>query len=80
MSPAARKSRLIYEVDGVAGYRLKPNVSEYAFGAQVDTNSHGRRGPEWSASKSDDSYRVALIGDSLAFGFGVPFEQTWPVE
>ena len=66
----------VYTVDEVAGYRFKPNVSEYAFGAQLDSNSHGRRGREWSRRRAPGIFRIALIGDSIAFGFGVPFRDT----
>ncbi|MCA8957456.1 MAG: hypothetical protein KDC87_15380 [Planctomycetes bacterium] len=66
----------IYAADEVAGYRLKSGVDAYAFGARVRTNSVGFRGPEWSRVPAPGVLRIALIGDSLAFGFGVAFEQT----
>jgi hypothetical protein len=66
----------VYTTDDIAGYRLKPNLSEYAFGAQLDTNSFGRRGREWSKEKPPRVWRIVLIGDSIAFGFGVRFAET----
>lgn len=40
-------------------------------------NSVGHRGAEFSVSKDPNSLRIALLGDSVAYGFGVPLEQTF---
>ena len=66
----------VYEAAEVAGYRLSPNASREAFGTWVQTNSLGYRGTEWSEVKPQGVFRIALIGDSNAFGFGVAFSQT----
>ncbi len=58
------------------GYTLKRSYTGSAFGVDLVTNSLGFRGPEWSVTKPPLSLRIALIGDSHAFGFGVEFEQT----
>jgi lysophospholipase L1-like esterase len=39
-------------------------------------NRHGFRGADISLAKSDDVTRVVLLGDSFAFGAGVPLEDT----
>lgn len=62
--------------DPEIGYTMRRNYEGSAFGVDLVTNSHGFRGPEWPARKPDGGVRIALIGDSIAFGFGVPFEQT----
>ncbi len=67
----------VYTTDAEIGYRFKANQSEYAFGAQLATNSFGFRGPEWQLAKTPGTLRIALIGDSFAFGFGVEFDQTY---
>lgn len=66
----------VYTTDTMAGYRFKPNLSVYAFGAQLDTNSLGCRGHEWPKEKPSGTWRIVLIGDSIAFGFGVEFADT----
>jgi len=63
------------ETPGV-GYTLKPNFVGTAFGVDLKTNSLGFRGAEWNIKKSPNTFRIALIGDSHAFGYGVPYEQS----
>ena len=62
-------------IDGLA-YELAPNKTGFAKGTTVTTNSHGMRGPELLAD-GPDLFRVAVVGDSFAFGFGVAAEQTF---
>ena len=69
-------SNIYQTVENEIGYIHQPNLHRNAFGVVVRTNSLGFRGPEWSLQKSPGTYRIALIGDSHAFGFGVVFEQT----
>lgn len=52
-------------------YRLKPNLDVKFKNVRVITNSHGMRSPEVSVEKADCHYRIALLGDSYAFGWGV---------
>lgn len=42
------------------------------------TNSAGFRGPEISAEKQKNTYRILFLGDSITFGEGVYFEDTYP--
>jgi lysophospholipase L1-like esterase len=57
-------------------YTLKPNFQGTAFGVDLMTNHLGFRGPEWPLAKSQNTFRIALLGDSHAFGYGVPFKDT----
>ena len=57
-------------------YTLKPNFQGTAFGVDLTTNHLGFRGPEWSVAKSQNTFRIALLGDSHAFGYGVSFKDT----
>ena len=43
---------------------------------QVDTNSLGMRSPELDPSRSRP--RVLCLGDSVTFGWGVTYEESWP--
>jgi hypothetical protein len=42
----------------------------------VDTNSRGMRSPELREDR--DAPRVLCLGDSVTFGWGVPYEDSWP--
>ncbi|BAP56233.1 hypothetical protein THII_1936 [Thioploca ingrica] len=57
-------------------YTLKPHFQGTAFGVDLITNHLGFRGPEWSVAKPQNTFRIALLGDSHAFGYGVPFKDT----
>lgn len=44
----------------------------------IRTNSLGLRGPELIEPKPDDLFRIVVLGDSVAFGWGVREEDTFP--
>ncbi len=59
------------------GYTLRRSFESNAFGARLSTNSFGFRGPEWPRLKPPNTTRIALVGDSHTFGFGVDAARTW---
>lgn len=59
-------------------YTYRPNFEGVAFGVDLKTNSLGFRSHEWSLEKASGTFRIALIGDSHAFGFGVPSKSIMP--
>ena len=61
-------------------YELVPNLDVRFQRVRVQTNSHGMRGPEVSLEKPEGTYRIALLGDSFAFGWGVEYPQTFAAE
>lgn len=71
-----KKERLFVE-DKELGYTLKPgfkiNGTENKLypGVSLSIGSHGFRMPEY-----DDRPKIVLVGDSVAFGFGLSYEDT----
>ena len=55
----------------IIAYELIPNFSGMALGGRINVNSSGFRGPEVSREKPDEVTRIAVLGDSWAFGWGV---------
>lgn len=56
---------------------LKPNMERKRWGTTVKVNSYGERDYEYSQHKPEGVIRIAVIGDSVAFGFGIPLEKTF---
>ena len=56
-------------------YDLRQNLRTTFKRVPVRTSSCGTRGPEHSLTKPPHTYRIALLGDSFAFGWGVVEER-----
>jgi lysophospholipase L1-like esterase len=85
VAPAATDfGPLTLAVPDVREYVLKPSASVLHRGARWTTNSRGMRDREYPADKRPRTYRIALVGDSIAAGWGVEdgqgFEPTWERE
>jgi lysophospholipase L1-like esterase len=63
--------KLAVNVDDVREYVLKPNLRTIHKNATWTTNSLGLRDREYSMKKAPQTLRIALIGDSIASGWGV---------
>ncbi|HMB68687.1 MAG TPA: SGNH/GDSL hydrolase family protein, partial [bacterium] len=55
------------------GFRHAPDTQARLFGVDVAINSRGFRDAEIPAEKRPGETRVALLGDSVTFGWGVPY-------
>jgi lysophospholipase L1-like esterase len=58
------------------GHEHKPNASAYLMGVDVETNSDGLRDKEYQVARTP-ARRIAVLGDSLTFGWGVEKDQTF---
>lgn len=73
-------NELLHKASPIPGlaYELVPNREKYAHGAVVKTNSWGMRDDEPRPKEDRSVHRIAVLGDSFTFGFGVPGEDTYP--
>ncbi len=71
----ARRSRPSRWPDVV--YELRPGLRGLFHGQPLSTNSHGMRGPETPLAKPPGVYRIAGLGDSQMFGWGVADEEVY---
>jgi lysophospholipase L1-like esterase len=53
-----------------------PNRSAFLMGVRVSINSHRLRDREYSEAKPAGTYRIVILGDSTAFGWGVRLDET----
>lgn len=61
----------VFRAHPVVGYTLRPGAHGVVLGADLRVNSRGYRGGEWTTAKKSGHLRVAVLGDSHAFGYGV---------
>jgi len=60
------------------GHVHKPDSSAHLMGVDVEINSDGFRDDEYAVERNEKQ-RIAVLGDSLTFGWGVEKEQTFEV-
>lgn len=56
---------------------LRPNTILKRNGISYETNSFGLRDIEFSLTKAPGSFRIVCLGDSVTYGEGVSFENTY---
>jgi lysophospholipase L1-like esterase len=61
-------------------YELAPDKWKRTHGTVIRTNSHGLREREIPIEKPDSVVRIAVLGDSYTFGFGVRAHRAYPRE
>lgn len=58
-------------------YELVPGRQKYAKGHLLSINSHGMRDRERTLQRDASSIRIAVLGDSMTFGFWVDGDETY---
>ncbi len=59
------------------GFELKPNLDTFYKLARFKTNSEGLQDQEYSITKPTNTFRVAVVGDSLTMPSGVALEAAY---
>jgi len=67
----------LYQPDPALHYRMRPNQATFTADKPCRTNGLGLRGGEIEIPKPAGVYRIMLLGDSIAFGFGVAEDDTF---
>jgi len=61
------------------GYSLRPNYSGYYAGQPANINNLGfRDDKDYAIEKGPNVFRILVLGDSVTYGYGVKFKETWP--
>lgn len=58
-------------------YELKPNLNTYFKLAKFKTNANGLRDKDYPLAKSEEVFRVAVLGDSFTMPAGVEIEEAY---
>lgn len=75
-----RQPQIVYRYDSELRYVFEPNQKGWIDDGFVNINSLGFRGRETVLPKPTGRFRVVVIGDSLAMGWGVGDEETFSAE
>jgi lysophospholipase L1-like esterase len=59
-------------------YELVPGAQTVRDGVAIAINSAGFRDDEFPATLPDEAYRIVVLGDSVAWGWGVPMAAAFP--
>jgi len=59
-------------------YGMRPGAEVVAGGVRYGTNAEGFRDRPHARPKPRGTFRVVVLGDSIAFGYGVPVERAFP--
>jgi hypothetical protein len=59
---------LLYVADSEMGYLLAPRQRTRRFGNRIEINQYSMRSPEFSLPRPEQTFRVLLLGDSVANG------------
>jgi hypothetical protein len=72
------RARGIHVFSRVYGWAGRPGAVAPMGGGRASLNARGYRGRELPLPRTGDHTRVVVLGDSIAFGYGVSDEETFP--
>jgi lysophospholipase L1-like esterase len=77
--PPTRLSDILrlFEQDEILFWRLRPGQETMFQSGLVSVNSLAFRGPEVAMPKPAGVFRILVLGESLTFGWGVEYEETY---
>jgi lysophospholipase L1-like esterase len=64
----------VVSADPAIGHEHGPNRQAHLMGVDVATSSQGLRDRDFPLERKEGVKRIVMVGDSLTFGWGVPFE------
>jgi lysophospholipase L1-like esterase len=67
-----------FSANPLMGYELIPGSSAFEDNSWYRINQDGIRDREYTVAKPQGVFRIAAVGDSCTFGFGLELEDTWP--
>ncbi|MFB3788894.1 MAG: SGNH/GDSL hydrolase family protein [bacterium] len=71
------KRLYVPDPDPQIAFRLRPGYQDFVYGAPVAINAQGLRDQEYPFEKSSNQKRILVLGDSVAFGYGVSAQDTF---
>ena len=81
ISPKVYDMKDFVQYSDIYGWEIKPNLNKTLVipdrTSFVETNSMGFRDYEHNISKSQNKYRIIILGDSFTWGYGVDNNQTY---
>lgn len=75
-APAGATLHRTSSIPGLA-YELAPNMEKSFRGMEVSTNSAGMRDRNRLRAREPSTFRIALLGDSVTFGYGVEVDDVY---
>ena len=79
--PGIANDTHVFKADSRLGWKLKPNLKQARWeGALFSTNAGSLRHDGPLGSKSPETMRIVCLGDSVTFGYGVPYAKKGSTE
>ncbi len=77
LAPPRIGTNRVFVPDADLGWRHRPGFRGWLYDYWVEINAKGLRGPELAYERGPNEFRILLLGDSIAFGFGLRYEETF---
>jgi len=77
LSATGPKRLYVPDSDPEIAFRMRPDYQDFVYGAEVRINPQGLRDRSYSYTKPPGVKRILILGDSVAFGYGIPAEDTF---